>query len=89
MTRILADPYELLAQHRGALGECAKKVILRGESLSAHEEEDRERRIEEFLAICGTLKLTEKEAVALIFRGVLAEKRGCGCPTCRLRIQMN
>ena len=85
---ILAEPKELMAQHREALRQYARRVILQGESLASHEEVDKARRIEGVWAIHSSFKLTKKEVVTLIFKGFFVDKRGCGCPSCRARAAM-
>jgi hypothetical protein len=82
---ILADPTQAMAEHQRRLKTYASRVIVRGESLRPEEEIDREARVGEFLALGKTFGCTEKELVTLLYAGVLQEKRGCDCPSCRLR----
>ena len=70
----------LLFQHRVALRGYAMRVILHEQVLPLQEEDDRACRIAEFRAICSSLKLTEKEMVALLPKGFLCEKRQFGSP---------
>ena len=81
----LVDSRELMAQHRTALRRYAMRVILHGETLDLHEEEDRAHRMQEFAAIASSMQLTEKEMVDLIYKGTVVEGRRCGCPGCRAR----
>ena len=80
---MLVDSRELMAEHQSALREYATRVVLRGETLAPHEEEDKARRMEEFRAIASSFELTGSDLVGMVFNGVLRERRGCGCPLCR------
>ena len=82
---ISVNPQELMSQHQTALRAYAKRVMVRGDDLTPAEDDDRARRMQEYLAVGSSLNLTRKEMVAVIFRGMFAVKRGCGCPTCRER----
>ena len=75
---------ELMSQHLAAIQGYARRVILQGDVLTSDEEEDRGRLMQEFLAVGSSFKLTGKEMVALIYQEILARKRGCGCPSCRV-----
>ena len=79
------DPRELIAQHAEDLREYARRVLVLGERLSPQEEEDRAAKLKELLAIGSTFRLTERELVGLVFRGVFRRPKGCDCPTCRTR----
>ena len=82
---VLADPKELFTEHLSSLRAYARKVMLREEELTVTEEYGKSDRMREFLAIGETFKLTEKELVASIYKGLFAVKRGCDCPICRTR----
>ena len=75
---------ELMYQHLAAIQSYARRVILQGDVLTSDEEEDRGRLMQEFLAVGSSFKLTGKEMAALICQEMLAPKRGCGCPSCRV-----
>ena len=79
------NPKELMSQHQAALRAYAKRVMVQGDGLTPAEDDDRARRMQEYMAIGRSLNVTHKEMVAVIFRGMFAVKRGCGCPTCRER----
>ena len=51
--------------------------MLREEELTVTEEYGKSDRMREFLAIGETFKLTEKELVASIYKGLFAVKREC------------
>ena len=67
----------------------AKRIILRGDALTEAEELDKKTRMNLLLAIGRSLKLTNKEMVALMLEGTREEPRRCGCPTCRARGESN
>jgi hypothetical protein len=84
----VVDPKALVVEHVATLREYAKRVLLRQGSLTPLEEDDRASRLREFLAIGSSFKLTHREMVVLLFRGLMGPKPGmpsCGCPTCRER----
>ena len=70
-TTALADPTQLLAEHLLTLRSYATRVMSNGESLAAHEEEDRSSRMRELLAIAASYRCTEREMVRLLYRGLL------------------
>ena len=82
---IVAEPKELMPEHLTSLRSYARRVLIQGETLTAIEEEDKERRLREYLAVGSSVKLTEREMAALVYKGFFMAKRGCGCPTCRTR----
>ena len=82
-TGALVKPKELMAEHLAALRAHARRVVLQGEILQLVLADDKLRRMREFLAAGSSFKLTEKEMVALIFRGLFTAKLQCGCATCR------
>ena len=84
-TRMLANTEGELAQHLMLLKEYARRVIGRGESLTAGEDSDRARRMAEFLTTGESLTLTEREMVALIYDGIHRNKKECGCHSCRTK----
>ena len=80
------DPKELMSEHAAALRAYANRVLAQDDSLAPWEQADRVRRVKEYLAIGSSFKLTEREMVSNIYRGILSRKSGCGCPTCRTRV---
>ena len=84
-SQVSVHPKELIHQHLLVLRAYAWRVLCRGEALTAKEEDDRAERAREFLAIGRSFKLTGKEMVSLLYRGLLRQKRGCGCPGCLAR----
>ena len=84
-TLVATDPRELMEQQRATLRRYAKRTIVREDSLSAHERYDVAQRIEEFMAIGSSFKLTKKEMVILLLREVFPKGRKCGCPGCRAK----
>ena len=74
-----------MEQHLAVLRGYAHQVFGQGETLTAHEEEDKARRMTEFLAIGGSFKLTIKEMVDQVYRDTFVMSYGCGCPSCRAR----
>ena len=85
MTSLIAvGSTHLMSQHLTAIQSYARRVILQGDVLTSEEEEDRGRLVQEFLAVGSSFRLTGKEMVALIYQEMLARKRGCGCPSCRV-----
>ena len=68
---MLVDKKRLMARHPAALREYARRVIVHGEYLAPDEEGDKDRRMEEFLATGRSFRLTDREMVAIIYRGLL------------------
>lgn len=62
------DPIELFFQHLEALKRYARRVVAGGAVLTADEETDKARRLKEFMEIGGSLELTEKDMVHVIYR---------------------
>ena len=82
---IVADPKDVMPEHLTSLRNYARRVSIQGEILTAIEEEDKERRLQEFLAVGSSVKLTGSEMAALVYKGFFVAKRRCGCPSCRTR----
>ena len=83
------DLNDTFAEHLEALRGYAKKVLGRGDALTAAEQIDERARISQLVLIGHTFRLTDKDMVAMIFKGILQEPRRCGCPTCRSRRESN
>lgn len=58
---IVADPRELMGEHLAVLREYCKQVLIREDSLVADQEKDRERRMQELLAMGRSFSVTDKE----------------------------
>ena len=84
-THLLSEPKVLMAQHLAVLRDYGQRVFSGGGMLAAEEEEDRLSRVAEFMAIGKSCRLTERELVALVYRGFFDRKLACECPTCRER----
>ena len=82
---ISTDTKSLMEQHLVALRAYARRLLLIGEALTTQEEDDKSNRLREFMTIGTSLKLTQNELVALLYRGLFDTKRGCGCPRCQAR----
>ncbi len=80
-----ADPKEIMARQLSILREYACKAVLHGNSLAPDEEASRADHMQEFLATGESFGLAEKEMVNLIYRGLLRNRRGCGCHSCCTR----
>ena len=85
-SRNLSDTF---VEYLESLRVYAKRVILRGDSLTRVEELDKKSRMDLLLAIGRSFKLTKKEMVALMLEGNKQGPRGCDCPTCRARRDSN
>lgn len=70
----IADPNELMAQHLAGLKSYARRVLLHEEVLTQHEEEDRQIRLREVMAIGNALGLTEREVALRLYQEVFESK---------------
>ncbi|MDA1349764.1 MAG: hypothetical protein O3A47_13010 [Chloroflexi bacterium] len=84
-TAVSNDPRELMAEHLDVLRDYAKRVVVSSDVLAVSEEEDKNQRMGEYLAIGESFDLTYSEMVGQIFKGLHKAQKGCGCPTCRSR----
>ena len=84
-TSTLKEAKVLVAEHLQVLRSYARRILLQGDSLSEVEDLDRQRRMDELLAMGSCLTLIGHEIVALIFKDMFNERRCCGCPTCSNR----
>ena len=82
---VITDPKESIARHLSVLREYAGRAVVHGEKLAPSEAADQAWRMEEFLAVGSSFNLTFKEMVLQIYNGLDAEKRDCGCHSCRSR----
>ena len=83
--RVSSDPKKILVENLKTLKVYAERSIVRGEALTSHEDEDRVRRIREFMGIGTSFGCTQKELVKLLLKEYLEVKRGCDCITCTSR----
>ena len=83
------DLNDTFAEHLEALRGYAKRVLFRGDALTDTEQLDERARISQLVTIGHTFRLTDKEMVLMIFKGILRGPRRCGCPTCRARGESN
>ncbi len=67
------DPVQLMSEHAAALRAYARRAIVQGERLRDEEQHDKEARFTEFSALGHILKLTERELVCMMFRGVFTK----------------
>jgi len=84
-TLVRSDPKELFRQDLASLREYAARVLTQGERLSTPEEQDVAAQVDELFAVGSAFRLTRAEIAALLFRGLLRARRGCGCHSCRAR----
>ena len=67
----LSHPKKKMAEPSAILRIYAKQVLVRGESLSFSEEQDKSLRMSLFFRIGADYKCTEKEMVGLVYEGSL------------------
>ena len=90
MTTLTArDPKSLVAEHLATIRGYAERVLTRRESLDASESADVDSRVAELFAIGSSFRLTEREMVVLLYRGLFPSPvtSRCGCPTCSRRVK--
>ena len=83
--RLSSDPKRILVEDLKTLKGYAERAIVRGEALSSDEDEDRVRRVREFMGIGTSFGCTDKELVKLLLKEYLEVKIGCDCLTCTSR----
>ena len=74
---------EPISQHLEVLRDYAKRVITDGERLSPGEETHRDLVFETITELGGSFRMTEREIVSLILRGVFLDAPPCWCSKCR------
>ena len=84
-TQNITDRKRKMADHCAALKEYAERMLLHGEELAPDEKDDHGQLMAEFLAMGRSFVLTESEMVQLVFGGIFAIKRECGCHGCAAR----
>ena len=67
-----------MADHYRALRAYAERAALRGEVLTAAEENDKARRLEQYFAVGAKVGCTKKELTALLYTGLFKAKKKCG-----------
>jgi hypothetical protein len=77
------NPEEMMAEDLSALRAYAERVVVRGDALSPHEEDDREIRFREFAEIGDSFQMTEREMVNMLFDGLFHKGPKCWCAECR------
>ena len=75
-----------MGEDLSALRDYASRVFLQDLPLSAPEDAERAALVEEYRAIGGSFRITERELVVQLYRGVLTDRGRCGYPTCRDRV---
>ena len=88
MTTLTAsNPKELVAEHLAIIRGYAERALTGSASLDASEEADADSRMAELFAIGSSFKLTKREMVVLLYRGLFTSPATsrCGCPTCNRR----
>ena len=70
-----ADLKDIMARNYENLAAYARRVILRGESLTDDEDEDRSVRLQEFFGIGTSFECTKKDLVTMLFREVFETRR--------------
>ena len=66
-----ANPTKIIAEHLSTLREYVRRALMQGEPLTLPEEEDKARRMEEFVALTTCYKCTSKEQVGLLYKELL------------------
>ena len=83
---IAKNPSEIVTEHFEALRHYIRRAIVAGEELTQEEEADKDRRLEEYLAIGTSFKCTAAELTVALYDGFFDNKpRGCDCPSCKTR----
>ena len=77
------DPNKLITEHLTALREFAMRAVVEGQELSEEERANKEDRFRQYAALGDSFRLTEREMVCLIFKGMFANGLRCLCPDCR------
>ena len=80
-----ATPKEIMVQHRVALADYARRVLIDEDFLNRNEGADLAVRMQEFLAVGISFKCTERELVKLLYQGLFQRHLVCDCFTCESR----
>ena len=75
MRKLLSiTPQRVMAQHQEVLSGYARKALVHGEFLDASEADDLALRMQEYLVVGTSFKCTERELVALLYRGLFSKQ---------------
>lgn len=73
MTGLTANYIEQLLQHLEVLQEYARRVIIKGESLTRGEDADRAQRMRWLLEIGASLSWSEKDIIGVLYGDLFSE----------------
>ena len=73
-TPSIVVPKEIMAQHQEVLSGYARKALVCGEFLDDSEADDLALRMQEYLIVGTSFKCTERELVALLYRGLFSKQ---------------
>jgi hypothetical protein len=68
---LLTDPREVIRENLKFLREYASRLLLEEDDALVAIEDFKDVLMQEFLAVGGSLKLTERDMMVLLFRGIL------------------
>ena len=74
---------DLFAGHLSVLRGYARRAIIEMRKLTDTQELEKERRFEKFVELGGFYRMTEREMVSLLLRGVVNDSTKCWCSRCR------
>ena len=83
---LFEDP---LAGHLSVLRGYARLVIIEERKLSDAQVLEKERRFKKFIELCGFYRMSEREMVSLLLRGVVNDSTKCWCARCREAFEHN
>ena len=72
-----------LASHLSVLRSYARLAIIEERTLTDTQELEKERRFEKFVELGGYYRMSEREMVSLLLRGVVNDSTKCWCSRCR------
>ncbi len=77
---LFEDP---LAGHLSVLRGYARRAIIEERTLTDAQQLEKEQRFEKFVELGGFYRMTEREMVSLLLRGVVNDSTKCWCCKCR------
>ena len=77
---LFEDP---MASHLSVLRSYARLAIIEERALTDAQELEKELRFEKFVELGGFYKMSEREMVSLLLRGVVNDSSKCWCSRCR------
>ncbi len=77
---LFEDP---LAGHLSVLRGYARRAIIEERTLTDAQELEKEQRFKKFVELCGFYRMSEREMVSLLLRGVVNDSTRCWCSRCR------